>query len=436
MAVLPHTRRRSPVLGCLADDVTGATDLALNLVQGGMRVVQLLGIPEPSAWARVEGFDAVVVALKTRSVTASVSVQQSLAVLDQLLTAGIERIYFKYCSTFDSTDEGNIGPVAEALMERLACDQTIFCPAFPDAGRTVYQGHLFVGDKLLHESGMQHHPLNPMTDANLVRVLRKQTHGEVGLLPAGVIDNGAAAITEHLDQLQKRGLKLVIADTCRPPHLESLAAVAADLPLVTGGSGLGRFLPAAYQTRGLWGPVGDGGQAFAIDGRSAIIAGSCSPATQAQVRWMKRRSACWEVDVEAVLADPEMQVRKLFDWATNVSAELPLMITSSASPEHVERLQQRFGRENVATALERFFALVAVLLVERLSVRRLVLAGGETSGAVADRLGVRVLEIGPEICPGVPWTQTLGSDPPLALALKSGNFGGEDFFQAALEQFG
>ncbi|MEM7558756.1 MAG: four-carbon acid sugar kinase family protein, partial [Planctomycetota bacterium] len=243
---------RKPVLGCIADDVTGATDLAINLVNGGWRVVQLLGTPQTESDQELaKSADAVVVALKTRSVDPEFAQRESVTALKYLRELGADRFYFKYCSTFDSTREGNIGPVSEALMAELGCDMTVYCPAFPQAGRTVYQGHLFVADQLLHESGMQHHPLNPMTDSNLVRFLSQQVKDTVGLVPASTVEVGCEAVRTQVNALSQAGCKHLVLDAVSDGHLRVLAEAIADKKLLTGGSGLGRFLPAAYQTVGI-----------------------------------------------------------------------------------------------------------------------------------------------------------------------------------------
>ncbi len=428
-----HKSNRKPILGCIADDVTGATDLAINLVQGGMRVVQILGEPCGDLLSHVDDVDAVVVALKSRSIPKADAIHKSLASLKALQQLGISRFYFKYCSTFDSTQRGNIGPVAEALMDAVGVSQTVFCPAFPRAGRTVYRGHLFVGDKLLNESGMENHPLNPMTDANLVRFLSKQVTRKVGLLAHNTIDRGAAEISAALATLASQGVAHVIADTCDDRQLDSLAEIAAAMPLVTGGSGLARYLPPAYRAVGLLRSDRFVPRITESLGRSAIIAGSCSIATNEQVQWMKSKCPTWMVDVAAVMADAASELEKLKAWAAATETTDPLLIASTALPGQVSQLQNRFDAATLATAIEHFLGSAAQLLTDEFGVRRLVLAGGETSGAITKRLDVKTLQIGPEICAGVPWTETIGRKPQLSLALKSGNFGAEDFFATALE---
>ncbi len=435
---------RTPVLGCIADDVTGATDLAINLVQGGMRVVQLLGVPGADLLNRCRDVDAYVVALKSRSIPEQQAIEQSVDALRVLKNSGVTRFYFKYCSTFDSTENGNIGPVAEALMDCLGVKQTIFCPAFPQAARTVYRGHLFVADKLLHESGMENHPLNPMTDANLLRVLSKQVAGKVGLLPYDTVADRTSvqdlqqtspypAIDRRLEELATEGVSLVITDACNNDHLGAIAHAVATRPLVTGGSGLARFLPRAYREIGLLRSVEFVPRLPQVSGRSLIVAGSCSAATGRQVKWMQQKCPAWQVDVAAVIADRDTELAKIRAWAAGADQNQPLLVASTAPPQNVADLQNRFGGEAVAAAIEDFLASVTTMLVQEAGIRRLVLAGGETSGAIVGALGIGWLHIGPEICAGVPWTETGEGSSRLALALKSGNFGEDDFFEKALE---
>ena len=425
--------KRSPVLGCIADDVTGATDLAINLVNGGMRVVQLLGLPTDSVQTHLSGYDAVVVALKSRSLPAAAARDQSLQSLDWLRSMGVSRFYFKYCSTFDSTIRGNIGPVAEALMQALGIEQTIYCPAFPRAGRTVYQGHLFVGEQLLSDSGMATHPLNPMTDANLVRFLSKQVQGKVGLVDCHTINQGPSAIHKRMDQLRKESVANVITDACDKDQLSKLAEAFAPMKLITGGSGLAAYLPRVYRHEEIVPIEPTEPELPNVAGRSLILAGSCSQATNAQVSTASEHFPTWQVDVAALITDRDKLIAEVLEWANGIDSSRPLLISSSAPPEVVAKYQAEFGEEQVASAIEKFFGAIARQLTEDLSIRRLVIAGGETAGAVVNSLGVRALRIGPEICTGVPWTETIGTEPRLALALKSGNFGDAEFFANALE---
>lgn len=421
-----------PFLGCIADDVTGATDLAINLVQGGMRVVQVLGVPTQESLAELRDVEAIVVALKTRSIPKNEAIAQSLAALTALQNAGVERFYFKYCSTFDSTDEGNIGPVAEALLKELRAEQTIFCPAFPQAGRTVYQGHLFVHEKLLNESGMENHPLNPMRDANLLRVLAKQTTEKIGLLPLKAYSGTETTLCESLQDLATDCRRFVITDACDDSHLALLAKAVAQMPLVTGGSGLARFLPEAYRDAGFMNTEPFQPEIPQITGRSAILAGSCSTATQGQVKHMQGRCPIWQVDVPSLMTDAEAELGRFREWAASTGENETLLVASTSPPEAIAELQECYGADSTAKSIERFLAASAKLLVESFGVRRLILAGGETSGAVVAALGIPTLRIGPEICTGVPWTETLGMQTHMALALKSGNFGKVDFFETAL----
>ncbi len=434
MTVATDNSRRGPLLGCIADDVTGATDLAINLVQGGMRVVQVLGVPDSTTLSATGDVDAIVVALKSRSIVKRDAIAISIESLRALKQLGATRFYFKYCSTFDSTEDGNIGPVAESLVNELGVAQTIFCPAFPRAGRTVYRGHLFVGEKFLSESGMQHHPLNPMTDSNLVRFLTKQTSGEVGLLSYDTIADSAQRCTEQLTMLADRGISMVITDACDNSHLETLARAVTGMELVTGGSGLARYLPQAYRDAGLLTSTEFTPHMPAVPGRNLIMAGSCSGATNRQVQWMGSRCPAWHIDIDALMQDESSALAKLKSWANDSGSHETLMVTSTSAPDRVAAIQDRHGRVEAAGVIERFMARAALMLVHESNVRRLVLAGGETSGAVVRELGIRMLRIGPEICAGVPWTETIGTEPKLALALKSGNFGDENFFATALEK--
>lgn len=424
---------RKPILGVIADDVTGATDIALNLTQGGMRVVQFLGVPSADASTQEIDADAIVVALKSRSIAPQDAIAMSRGALDYLTSAGVARVYFKYCSTFDSTPHGNIGPVADALMKSMNVRQTIFCPAFPRAGRTVYRGHLFVGDTLLNESGMQNHPLNPMTDANLVRFLAAQSDCPVGLLSAKSISESALACRQRLAELESDNVPFVICDTCHDGDLHTLAEAVSSMPLVTGGSGLARFLPDAYRTINVLKSAPAQPTLPSVPGRSLILAGSCSITTNRQVDWMRSRCPTMQIDVAAIVVDADAYFQRIVQWAAQHSDNETILIASTSAPEIVADLQTKFGVETVADATERMMGRIAKTLVDEHHVRRLVLAGGETSGAVVRELGIELLGIGPEICAGVPWTHTIGGDPALAISLKSGNFGQEDFFAAALE---
>lgn len=417
------------VLGCIADDFTGATDLANTLVRQGMRSVQLIGVPD--ADFVVEDVDAIVVALKSRTTPADQAVSQSLAALEWLRAAGCRQYFFKYCSTFDSTPKGNIGPVTEALMQALDADFSIACPAFPENGRTIFKGHLFVGDVLLSECGMQHHPLTPMTDANLVRVLGNQCTGRVGLVPFDTVDRGAGAIGDAFAELRAAGYRHAIVDAVSDEHLLSIGAASADLVLVTGGSGVAIGLPENFRRAGVLAEHPAADSLSPIEGLSAVLSGSCSQATLEQV---ERAGASWpSFRIDPLAAEDGRDLAaEAIAFARGKLGDGPVLIYASAAPDEVADVQARLGRERAGELVEDVMARVARGLVEH-GVRKLVVAGGETSGAVVGALEVRALRIGPQIDPGVPWTASIG-DPKLALALKSGNFGAPDFFQKALDR--
>ena len=402
-------------LGCIGDDFTGSSDLANTLAKGGMRVVQYTGVPNCPA---DEAVDAGVVALKSRSIAADEAVRQSLAALDWLQAQGCTQFFFKYCSTFDSTPEGNIGPVADALAERLDAHKVIVCPAFPGTGRSVYQGHLFVADKLLSESGMQNHPLTPMTDPDLRRWLALQSSFKVGHVGATDVFAGASAIRDALEAENKTGARHIVVDAIRDADLIEIGKAAKDLPLITGGSGVALGLPANFGCHATTVPWT--GQ----DGKVAALSGSCSIATRRQIDVHRANHPVREIDAAAVI-EGRLSADEIADWLLQ-SEGVPLAY-SSADPESVRAIQTRFGKDRSAEMLERFFGTVARLAVEG-GVTRLISAGGETSGAVVEGLQLNRLEIGPEIDPGVPALRA-GDD--LVIALKSGNFGAEDFFEKA-----
>lgn len=417
------------LLGAVADDFTGATDLCNTLVRNGMRTVQLIDVPD--AGDAVPNADAVVVALKSRTAPTDEAVRLSLAALDWLRHAGASQILFKYCSTFDSTDAGNIGPVADVLLDALAAEQTIFCPAFPENARTIYKGYLFVGELLLSESGMRDHPLTPMRDPSLVRVLSRQTPHQVGLVPFAAVARGPTAIRADLDTLRRAGIRHVIIDALRDDDLFAIGEAVADFPLVTGGSGIAIGLPENFRRAGSLVSTGHADMLPQIAGLAAVISGSCSPATLAQVAAMRTARPVFEIDPLA-LADGVDQVGEALAWAAVRLADGPVLVSASAPPERVRAVQEKLGRERAGALVEAALATVAKGLVER-GVRRLVVAGGETAGAVVKALGVRGLRVGPQIDPGVPWTASL-EEPPIALALKSGNFGADDFFLRAFRK--
>ena len=415
----------SVLLGAIADDFTGATDLCNTLVRRGMRAVQLIDVPAPTMV--IPDAEAIVVALKSRTVPAEEAIDKSLAALAWLRNTGARQILFKYCSTFDSTDAGNIGPVAEALMGALGTDFTLFCPAFPEAARTIYRGYLFVGDGLLSESGMRNHPLTPMRDPNLVRVLQRQSRGKVGLVPVAAVSRGADAIRKAFAALRQAGFRHAIVDAIEDHDLGVIGEAAADFPLITGGSGIALGLPENFRHQGLLGE-GTADALPPVAGAAAVLSGSCSEATRAQVAYMGERAPLFRIDPIAAGAGRDIAEEALA-WATPHLGERPVLISATAPPDEVSAIQEALGRERAGALVEGILAGIARGLVER-GVGRLIVAGGETAGAVVQALGVTGLRIGRQIDPGVPWTMSLG-EPALALALKSGNFGAPDFFLRA-----
>jgi uncharacterized protein YgbK (DUF1537 family) len=409
------------LLGVIADDFTGASDIGNTLARGGLATTQFLGVPTASADKACE---AGVVALKTRSISAPDAVAQSLAALEWLRAQGCRQFVFKYCSTFDSTPEGNIGPVGEALARALGVSGVVACPAFPAAGRTVYQGHLFVGDRLLSESSMKDHPLNPMTDSDLRRWLRRQTTEAVGLVSRRTASASPTALRTALDACADRGERLVIVDAVRDRDLLTIAEACADSTFITGASGVALGLPANFVKSGL--AKGGRSTVRGIDGPAAILAGSCSARTMEQVEWHLASFPSLAVDITALL-EGRLTAARAVEFVLGCAGE-PLVF-STTTPSEVAAIQRVHGIEHVAAAVESFFAEVARGLVAG-GIKRLVVAGGETSGAVVSALGIRSLEIGPEIDPGVPALFSREGEG-LGLVLKSGNFGTVDFFGKA-----
>ncbi|QEE43249.1 four-carbon acid sugar kinase family protein (plasmid) [Rhizobium sp. WL3] len=415
------------LLGAIADDLTGATDLALMLSREGMRTIQTIGVPKTDL--DLSDVDAVVVALKSRTNPAAEAVAMSLEALSFLQTAGAKQFLFKYCSTFDSSPAGNIGPVTEALMQALHTDLTIVCPAFPANGRTIYKGHLFVGDQLLSDSPMRNHPLTPMTDSSLVRLMAGQSQLKVGLVTRETVGQGATAVAEAFDAARSKGEEALVVDALTDADLRVIGEAAGGLTLITGGSGIALGLPANFRRTGLLHPAGDQVAFAAPSGRSMILAGSCSEATRGQIRTAIDAGVPTLKLDPIVIAEGRFPVEDALSWALNQSARAPL-IYSSAEPDEVKAAQSALGRERAGSLIEHFLAEIALGL-RAAGVNRLIVAGGETSGAVVGALAPDALFIGPEIDPGVPWTLTLGQTEPMALALKSGNFGAPDFFLKA-----
>ncbi|MFP9228963.1 3-oxo-tetronate kinase [Pectobacterium cacticida] len=419
-------------LGVIADDFTGATDIASFLVNNGLPTVQLNGVP-PSDF-KVDT-QAVVISLKSRSCLAEQAVADSLKALAWLQQQGCQQFYFKYCSTFDSTAKGNIGPVTDALLQQLGETQTIISPALPVNGRTVYQGHLFVMDQLLSESGMRHHPVTPMTDSNLMRVMEQQAAGRCGLVPYAVMEQGAEAVKQRLALLKEQGIRYVVLDTLNEQHLLTQGEALRDMKLVTGGSGLAMGLArqladATKQT----GSATEAGKPQS--GAGVVLSGSCSVMTNRQVAHYLKQAAGRAIDVARCLeSDDALQsyAQELADWvkAHRDDALAPLLYATS-SPDELAQIQQRWGAEASSQAVEKLFAAVARQLQQD-GFQRFIIAGGETSSIVVQTLGIHAFHIGPSISPGVPWVRS--TNHPLSLALKSGNFGDEDFFARAQKEF-
>jgi uncharacterized protein YgbK (DUF1537 family) len=422
------------LLGCIADDFTGATDLANNLVREGMRTVQTIGVPE--AGETVDA-DAIIVALKSRTIPAADAVAQSLAALRWLQAQGVEQCYFKVCSTFDSTPAGNIGPVTDALMDALhgeGAGFAIACPAFPVNGRTVYKGHLFVGDLLLSDSGMKNHPLTPMTDANLVRVMQAQTRRRVGLVAHEVVAQGSDAIAARFAALQAEGVGVAIVDALADADLHAIGRALAGMKVMTAGSGIAIGLPQNWRARGLLGAAGSADRLPPAQGTRAVVSGSCSVATNAQVRdFIARGGAAFAVDPLHIARGDDVAAQALAWAAPKLSDDTPVLVYATAEPDAVKAVQATLGVAQAGELVERTLSRIATGLV-RAGVRQLVVAGGETSGAVVQALGVRRMAIGPQIDPGVPWTcvdSPAAGGAALHVALKSGNFGSTDFFTKA-----
>lgn len=428
------------LLGCIADDFTGATDLANNLVRAGMRVVQTNGVPTQPLSAEV---DAIVIALKTRTISPADAIAQSLAALQWLKSAGSRQIYFKYCSTFDSwygadndDKRGNIGPVTEALMDAMGLDFTIATPAFPDNGRTVFKGHLFVGDVLLSESSMKTHPLTPMRDANLVTVMQAQCKRKVGMIDYRTVAAGFIAIQNRIAELRNQGVGIAIVDAISNEDLMRLGPALAELPLVTAGSGVAIGLP---QNFGIDAKVASQSAALpAAKGYQAVVSGSCSQATNAQVAvWKASGHPHKALNLDEILgsaAQHQAEVQNVLSWAKGLLPQTPVLIYSTADAASVKSTQSTLGSEVTGARVEQALSAIAKGLVE-LGVQQLVVAGGETSGACVLALGVEQMQIGPQIDTGVPWCYDFSSatGANIHITLKSGNFGGADFFAKAFE---
>jgi uncharacterized protein YgbK (DUF1537 family) len=416
-------------LGCIADDYTGASDLANMLTRCGLRTVQTIGVPHDVV--ALPDVDAVVVSLKSRSIEAFQAVARSREADNWLRTRGATHVLFKICSTFDSTDAGNIGPVMDALRADSSDDIVLVTPAFPGTGRTVYQGNLFVGGVPLGESPLKDHPLNPMRDSNLMRVLARQSKSTIGLVDLATVAKGPDAIRARLAELAKQGIAAAVVDAVFDPELEVIGEVALDHRLSVGASGMGLGLARGLIASGKVKMASPSLDQQAIGGPVACLAGSCSQATLAQIAQAEKSMPVLRLDPEKIVAGGAEAERAL-EWARANIGEGPVLIASSSTPDQVSALQVKHGREAAGHAIEQAMAAISEGLVAA-GVRRLVIAGGETSGAVVDRLGIPAFLVGPEIAAGVPVLRCVGwGKGEAVMALKSGNFGGADFFNDAI----
>ncbi|PYG50424.1 uncharacterized protein YgbK (DUF1537 family) [Pantoea sp. AG1095] len=415
-------------LGVIADDFTGATDIASFLVQNGLPTIQFNGVPESHDALSAQ---AIVISLKSRSCPAQQAIDQSLAALQWLQQQGCDRFYFKYCSTFDSTEQGNIGPVTDALLAALGETQTVISPSLPVNGRTVYQGYLFVADQLLSESGMRHHPVTPMTDSNLVRLMTRQAKGQAAVINAAQLDQGADAVRAQLDTLKAQGINYVVLDALHEQHLLTQGEALKETRLVTGGSGLAIGIARAWATQQ---QNSDAEHAGRPQGdRAVVISGSCSQMTNRQVQAYRQQAPSHEVLVERCLDNTESYAQELCDWVeAHHQSDLAPLLFATADAQQLQAIQQQYGAARSSEAVEQLFAAVTRELKTR-GWQRFIVAGGETSGVVAQSLGVTAFHIGPMISPGVPWVRDIHQ--PLSLALKSGNFGDEQFFARAQQEF-
>ncbi|EWY41904.1 membrane protein [Skermanella stibiiresistens SB22] len=416
-------------LGIIADDFTGATDIAGFLVANGLSTIQLNGVPE--AGLQVEA-DAVVISLKSRSCPADEAVTMSLAALEWLRARDCEQFFFKYCSTFDSTPRGNIGPVTDALLDALGEDFTVICPALPVNGRTIYNGYLFVNGVPLAESGMRHHPVTPMTDSNLMRLMEAQSTGKCGDVHADDVARGVEAVKASLDALRGKGMRYAVLDVLNAADVATVGKAVAGMRLVTGGSGLADGMAKAWTDR-----LSDPAQAAAAGRpsgeRPVVLSGSCSQMTNAQVAAYKDEAPACPIDVVRCLSD-EGYADELFAWVRDQQGgDLAPLVYATTDPDELARIQKQHGAEQASGAVERTFGQLAKLLAED-GTDTFIVAGGETSGIVVQSLGVTGFHIGPQIAPGVPWVRAV--DRPISLALKSGNFGGPRFFFDAQEKRG
>jgi len=411
--------------GCIADDFTGATDIAGIIARSGTQVNLRIGIPANNR--DLAPFE--VIALKCRTEPVDKAVSEALAALNWLRENGASRFFWKYCSTFDSTPDGNIGPVAEALMDALKTDQTIYCPAFPENGRSIYMNMLFVGDQPLSESPMKHHPLTPMTDSNLIRLLQPQVTQPVGGITLPTVRKGNTAVKAALKDAADKGTAHIVVDAVEAEDLATIVDSVVDFPLITGGSALALHLPSRYEADGLINKKASSQTMDIIEPGQLALSGSCSAMTLEQVERYRRLAATLEIDPLALASDDDT-FDQYCDWVRSQSPAAPKLILASATPDRVQAIQRELGQEKAGTLIENCLASLALVAFDA-GVRRFVVAGGETSGAITQKLGITQLQVFQEIAPGVPWTVAQCQGESVALALKSGNFGSRDFFSEA-----
>lgn len=412
------------LLGVIADDFTGATDIAGFLVEHGMRAVQLNGVPDTHLDIDT---DAIVISLKSRSCPAEQAIQLSIQALNWLKEQGCQQFYFKYCSTFDSTEHGNIGPVTDALLDALNESFTIVCPALPVNGRTVFNGHLFVYNEPLNESGMRHHPVTPMTDSSVVRLMERQSRGSVGLINYLVIEQGVNAVTAQFEQIKQAGQRYAVVDAINHQQLAIIGQAAKELKLITGGSGLAASIAQNWSHQLAEKKKADTA-GLPIKAKTIVLSGSCSLMTNQQVAYYQHIAPSFEVDIHACLTQPQY-AQEVCQWVLNQGDSLYApMVFATVNAQKLHHIQEQYGAQKSSEAVEHFFSQLAVLL-HNAGIRNFIVAGGETSGTVTQSLNVQGFHIGPQIAPGVPWITSL--DQTLSLALKSGNFGQSDFFKTA-----
>jgi uncharacterized protein YgbK (DUF1537 family) len=414
----------TPVIGCIADDFTGGSDVAAALRRTGLRTA--LYFDQPGA-TPLPPCDAVVIGLKIRTADRAEAVSQALDAYRWLEANRVPRVYYKYCSTFDSTDDGNIGPIGDALLTATGSQITVICPASPVHGRTLYQGHLFVGDRLLSESSMSQHPLTPMGDSDIVRVLGRQTHWPVGGIFLDDVAEGSEGVSQRLDALAASGARYAVVDAVTDDDLRTVATATAQLRLITGGAGLAAAMARLAVEEN---PPGATEPVELPTGPTLVLAGSCSAATRAQITHAQAHMASYRIDPGAA-ESPEQLEASALDWLGSNLGSGPLLMYSSADAQERAAVGEPYSRP-LAEVIEHVHGRLAAAAVDR-GVQRIVVAGGETSGTVVQSLGVKSVRVLDEQDAGVPWCLAADREDgrPVALLLKSGNFGQVDLLSAA-----